>query len=241
MTSEMKPWGRFAIFGLGFIALLAGQTAALMALSWWYGAGLGRLPDFSGDGVAVTLVIFVSTPVQVLLLALFAWRAGGSSAEYLGLTLPRRSDVVFGIAAIAAAIAAGNALSWLLGRNIVTAFQNDIYRTASEVGWLPWIWLWLAVVVATPIGEETLFRGFLYRGWLRSPRDAWPVIVITALLWALTHLQYDWYVTGQVFAMGLLLGWMRWCTGSTVLTMLLHGLINFEGMLETFVAQTWLT
>jgi hypothetical protein len=27
----------------------------------------------------------------------------------------------------------------------------------------------------------------------------------------------------------------RWVTGSTILTMPLHGLINFEGMLETFV------
>ncbi len=54
--------------------------------------------------------------------------------------------------------------------------------------------LWLAVVVVTPLGEETLFRGFLYRGWLQSPRDAWLVIVVTALFWALIHVQYDWYV-----------------------------------------------
>src|SRR5665254_18011 len=32
---------------------------------------------------------------------------------------------------------------------------SDVYK---RQGWLPWIWL--AVVVATPIGEETLFRGF---------------------------------------------------------------------------------
>jgi len=47
------------------------------------------------------------------------------------------------------------------------------------------------------------------------------------------------YVTGQVFAFGVLLGWMRWCTGSTLLTILLHGMINVEGMLET-VVQSWL-
>jgi CAAX prenyl protease-like protein len=40
--------------------------------------------------------------------------------------------------------------------------------------------------VVAPIGEETLFRGFLFRGWHRSPRDAWPVIV-TASLWALVQ------------------------------------------------------
>src|ERR1019366_4930432 len=229
----MKPWGRLASFGLGVIALLAGQIAALMALRWWYGGGLGQLPDFSGDGVAVTLIIFVSTLVQVLLLVLFARRAGGSSTDYLGLTLPRRSEVVFGIAAVAALIVAGNALSWLLGHNTVTSFQTDIYRTASAAGWLPL--LWLAVVVATPLGEETLFRGFLFRGWLRSPRDTWPVIVVTALVWALIHLQYDWYITAQVFAFGLLQGWMRWCTGSTLLTMLMHALMNLEGMVETLI------
>ena len=94
------------------------------------------------------------------------------------------------------------------------------------------------MVVATPIGEETLFRGFLFRGWLQSPRDAWPVIILSALLFALIHVQYDWFVTGQVFAFGVLLGWIRWATGSTLLTILLHGVINLEGMIET-VVQSW--
>ena len=67
-----------------------------------------------------------------------------------------------------------------------TQFQLDIYRTASAAGWLPW--LLLTVVVVTPIGEEMLFRGFLFRGWHRSPRDVWPVIVVTALLWAVARM-----------------------------------------------------
>ena len=237
-TPAAKPWGLIATFGLGLFALLVGQMAALVALSWWFGANLSGMPDFSGDGVAVTIVIAVSTPVQVALLALFAQRAGGNTAEYLGWTWPRRSEVVFGVAAIIAVIVVANIVSWLLGRGLVTPFQSDIYRTADAAGWLPM--LWLAVVVATPIGEETLFRGFLFRGWLRTPRDAWPVIILSALLFALIHVQYDWYVTGQVFAFGLLLGWMRWATGSTLLTILLHGVINLEGMIET-VVQSWLS
>lgn len=237
-ASVAKPWGLVATFSLGFIALLTGQMAALAALSWWFGAKLSGMPDFSGDGVAVTLVIVVSTPVQVGLLALFAQRRGIGTADYLGWTWPRRSEVVFGVAAIIAVIVVTNIVSWLLGRGLVTQFQSDIYRTAGAAGWLPMLWLWLAVVVATPIGEETLFRGFLFRGWLRTPRDAWPVIVLSALLFALIHVQYDWYVTGQVFAFGVLLGWIRWATGSTLLTILLHGVINLEGMLET-VVQSW--
>jgi membrane protease YdiL (CAAX protease family) len=238
MTTEIKPLGRVATFALAAFALLAGQLAALLALTWWFGRGMAQLPNFTGDGAAITLIIAISTPVQVLLLALFARRSGAGAAAYLGLTWPRRGEVVFGFAALVAVIVAGNVLSWLLGRPIVTPFQVDIYRTASAAGWL--LWLSLAVVVATPIGEEILFRGFLFRGWLRAPRDVWPVIVVTSLLWAIIHLQYDWYVIGQVFVFGLLLGWMRWATGSTLLTILLHALINSEGMIETFLALKWL-
>jgi membrane protease YdiL (CAAX protease family) len=40
----------------------------------------------------------------------------------------------------------------------------------------------------------------------------------------------------KVFVYGLVLGWFRWVAGSTILTILLHSLINCEGMLETFIA-----
>ena len=241
MTDDVKPWGRLATFGLGFVTMLTGQIAALMALSWWMEASLYKLPDFSGDGVAVALIIFVSTPIQLLLLATFAQRKGGNAAAYLGLTLPRRSEVVFGVAVVVAMIIAGNVLSWLLGQNIITPFQKDIFSTADSAGWLSLLLLCIGVAVVTPIGEEILFRGFLYRGWLQKPGDAWPVIVTTALLWAIIHVQYDWYVTSQIFVFGLLLGWIRWCTGSTILTILLHAVINLEGILETFVDQKWLS
>ena len=239
MADAIKPLGRGATFALAVFALLAGQLAALLALTWWYGQSLLHLPDFSGDGAAIALVIAVSTPVEVGLLVLFARRAGASAADYLGLIWPRRGEVVFGVAAMVVMIVAGNALSWLLGRSLVTPFQLDIYKTASAGGWL--LWLWLAIVVLTPVGEEILFRGFLFRGWLHSPRDAFAVIVIISLLWALIHVQYDWYTIGQIFIFGLLLGWMRWATGSTLLTILLHALINSEGMIETFVDLKWLT
>ena len=234
MTGDVKHWGRWATLGLGVIALLVGQAVALTALTWWYGLDLERLLDLAADGVAVTLIICISTPLQVLLLVLMARQTGTSAADYLGLTLPRKSDVVAGIIVVVTFSLVVNGISLLLGHNIVSQFQLNIYRTASAAGYLPW--LWLTVAVLAPIGEETLFRGFLFRGWHRAPRDAWPVIIVTALFWAFIHLQYDLYFIAQVFAMGLVLGWFRWVAGSTILTMLLHGLVNGEGMLETLVA-----
>jgi membrane protease YdiL (CAAX protease family) len=233
--SDMKPWGRWATLGLGLIALLVGQMAAVTAVMWWYGLDLAQLPNLASDGVIVTVIVCISTPIQVLLLALMARQTGANPTDYLGLKLPRKGGVVVGIIAVVMFIALTDAISWLLGRGIVTPFQLDAYRTASAAGWLPW--LLLTVVVVAPIGEEMLFRGFLFRGWHHSTRDAWLAIVVTALLWAVVHLQYDFYIIAQVFAYGLVLGWLRWVTGSTILTMLMHGLINFEGMLETFIAS----
>ena len=64
MTAEIKPLGRVATFALAVFALLAGQLAALLALTWWFGRGLAQLPNFTGDGAAITLVIAASTPTD---------------------------------------------------------------------------------------------------------------------------------------------------------------------------------
>jgi membrane protease YdiL (CAAX protease family) len=230
-----QPWGRFASFGLAVVALLASQTVALVALVWWYGVPFARLPQVGGDGVAVSIIILVSTPIELVLLALFAQRTGARLADYLAWLPPRHADVIVGVLAMIAFIALADFVSWIAGRDVITSFQNDIYTTAAAQGWLGL--LWFAVVIVTPIGEESLFRGFLFRGWYGEPQDAWSAIGLTAVLFALLHVQYDWFVIGQVFCFGLLLGWMRWVSGSTLLTMLLHGLINCEGMLETLLAM----
>lgn len=229
-----QPWGRLTTLGLGIIAMLIAQMMALLVLGWGYGRGLMQMPDMAQDGVAVSVIIMVSTPIQVALLMLMARQTGIAPRDYLGFKWPGRGEVIVGVLVMAGFVIVGNLLSWLLGQNIVTPFQFDIYRTASAAGWLPI--LWLAVVVVTPVGEEVLFRGFLFRGWHRSPRDIWWVITATSALWAFSHLQYDLYVVGQIFVVGLVLGWFRWVTGSTLLTILLHGLVNCEGMFETFLA-----
>jgi len=233
VSDEAKPWGIFATFALGALALLGGQFSGIAAVSGLYGFDLKQVGAISRDGGAIVLFICVSAPVQVaLLLAAAGYK--GNAAAYLGYKLPRRSEVLFGLAALAALIVAGDAVSLLAGRSVVDRFQSDIYQAAKSANLFPL--LLLAITVLIPIGEESLFRGFLFRGWLRSPRSAWPVIVLTAGMFAVIHVQYDWFLIGQVFAFGVLFGWMRWATGSTILTMLLHGLVNLEGMAETLLS-----
>ena len=112
----------------------------------------------------------------------------------------------------------------------VTQFQLDIYRTASAAGYLPW--QWLTAVVVTPIGEETLFRGFLFKGILHSRLGGPGAIVLTALIWAVIHQQYDLYGVATVFAAGLLLGYARLRTNSIYSGLLMHALMNLIATIE---------
>jgi len=111
--------------------------------------------------------------------------------------------------------------------------------SAREQGGL--ILLWFAFVIVAPAGEEMLFRGFLYRGWASATRTAWPAILVIAAVWAGFHIQYDWFGILQVFLVGLLFGWIRWRSGSTALTIFLHGLLNAWATLQTAVKVEWLT
>jgi membrane protease YdiL (CAAX protease family) len=235
VSADVKPWGRLTTFGLAAVAMLTGQIIALLGVAWWTGQQLTQLADFAGDGDVVTAIILISTPVEIALIALFVRQRTADIAGYLALHLPRRSDVIVGITAVIALVIVADAISWLLGRDLVTSFQNDIFRTSTSPQSM--LLLWLAVVIGAPAGEEIVFRGFLFRSWLREPRDAWPTIIVTGALFALLHVQYDWFVIGQVFVFGVLLGFMRWASGSTLLTILLHALINFEGMIETWIGN----
>jgi membrane protease YdiL (CAAX protease family) len=230
----MKIWGYWATIAWAVAAFLIGQFAALAVVLWWRAGELHAVLDTPYDGELVTLFILVSNPVSIAVLALAARFARANMADYLGLISPRRREVAIGIVCIIGLIALSDALLYLSGRAVVTPFQVESYTTAAAEGWLPA--MAFAAIIVAPAGEEIMFRGFLFRGFVRSERSAWPAIVIISILWAALHLQYDWTGMLQIFVIGLLLGWVRWRSGSTLLTFLLHALFNLEGTIETVLA-----
>jgi uncharacterized protein len=223
-----------ATMAWAIVAFLAGQIAALaVLLRWWHG-DLHALYGAQYDGVVVTLSVLVLNPVTVAVLMLAVRISGADQIEYLALVWPRMRAAMVGIVGIVVIIALTDAVLFASGQAIVSNFQVVSYTTAAAEGWLPL--LWIATVLVAPAGEEIMFRGYLFRGFVRSERAAWPAIIVISLLWAGLHLQYDWTGITEIGVAGLFLGWVRWRSGSTLLTFLLHALFNLEGMLET-VAQ----
>ncbi|HXW40646.1 MAG TPA: type II CAAX endopeptidase family protein [Xanthobacteraceae bacterium] len=229
----MKIWGYWSTLGWAILAFLAGQVAGLGLLLRLNTGDWSRVLQSPYDGVLVTLFIVISNPVTIAVLALAVRLAGAGQVEYFALQRPQRRDLLFGLACLVVLIAVSDAALYLSGRDLVTPFQLQSYTTAAAEGWL--VPMFAAAILVAPAGEEMMFRGFLFRGWARSERSAWPAIVGISLLWAALHLQYDWTGMIQIFVIGLLLGWMRLRSGSTLLTFVLHALFNLEGTMETFV------
>jgi len=227
----MKLWGYWTTLGWSVLAFLAGQFAGFGVLLWLRRGDLDGLFQTPYDGVFVTLFVALSNPISIAILVLAARLARANLSDFFALKWPSRRDLGLGIAALIALIAAGDALLYLSGHDLVTAFQLQSYTTAAAAGWLPA--MFAAAILVAPAGEEAMFRGFLFRGLARSEQSVWPAIIVISVLWAMLHIQYDWTGILQIFIIGLFLGWMRWRSGSLVLTYLLHALFNLEGTIET--------
>ena len=103
-------------------------------------------------------------------------------------------------------------------------------RTARDSGLL-WLLL-LGFCIGAPITEEFLFRGFVFRGWSATFLGAHGAIVLSALLFALIHQQYDWFYIAGIMMVGLLFGYLRYLSGSTWLTVITHAFYNLLALLQ---------
>ena len=136
-----------------------------------------------------------------------------------------------GVGALVVLVAAWDLLSRALGREITPGFMGDVLKAAQAEGAL-WL-LVIAFCVAAPISEEFFARGFLYRGWSESFLRPAGAIILSSVAWTSLHLQYDWFFFGEVFSIGLLFGYLRYRTGSTWLTVVLHGLNNLAATIQS--------
>ena len=107
------------------------------------------------------------------------------------------------------------------GDSMVKLFQ------ATHPAWL----FWIAAVLAAPLFEEVMFRGLLFRGFQASFLGTGGTVVLTAILWAAMHLQYNLYGMGFIAATGILFGTARARTGSLLVPMALHAALNFSDLL----------
>ncbi|MBM3837908.1 MAG: HAD-IA family hydrolase [Verrucomicrobia bacterium] len=232
----IEPWGFWASLGLTLvIGVGVILTQVAITFAWLFVAGLlgqrAALEGIESNGLFLAVATCATAPVAIGLAWVFAAaRRTLPVSDYLGLKPVTGRALFRWSLALGAVMVASDGLTSLLGRPIVPEFMRDAYQTA---GFAPL--LWLAVIVAAPLGEETLFRGFLFQGLAHSRIGGWGAILLTSAVWAAIHLQYDLYGMATIFVAGLLLGYARLKTGSLYAAIFMHALMNLIATIQVAV------
>jgi len=226
-SREKPPWGFWATLVWSLLAVLLSIALVAGAVLWLSPHTGGALEVQDDPWFPLQFIAF--NLIQIAVLAWAAHRAGWPVGGYFGLFRPSKRDLVIAFVALVVMMTVLEILTHVLGRESVAPFQTDSYRAARAAGLLPL--MWVAFVAVAPVGEEIAFRGFVFRGWAASPIGPAGAILLTSLIFSAGHTQYDWFGTFQTFCLGTLFGWLRWRTGSTVVTILLHTAINFVATL----------
>jgi uncharacterized protein len=242
-VSEQPPspprlWGPWATTGwtlLIIVVMFAAQIAGLIIFVVFriVTTSSAKFDDLATNGNVMTLATLLSTPAIVGLVVLLIRVRRYPTRDYLALYWPPARSAVIALLGLAVLLGATDLTSYLLGRPLVPKVMFDVYRTSSLPAFL------FAIVVLAPVGEETLFRGFMYTGIAASRAGPVVAIIITSVAFASLHVQYDLLGIAAVAATGLYLGVVRFRTRSLLLTMLLHAVGNAFATLELVVQDTW--
>jgi len=228
-----KFWGTLLWGVVIAMAMVAGQISVIGYFLLRRGGPLDieAAIRVAGDGLTISLSVIMGLPAVLLVLWLAIHFTRTPLADYLALRRPSWKHALLGAVGLAVVVGGWELLSRATGRESAPGFMVDVLKSAQASGGL-----WLLVVafcVAAPISEELLARGFLYRGWSETALRPVGAILLSSAAWTALHLQYDWYFFGEIFTIGLWLGYLRYRFQSIWITIIVHGLNNFAAVLQT--------
>jgi uncharacterized protein len=230
-----KFWGT-AFWGLiVFGAMFVGQMAVL---AWFMLTRNGPIDMAAAihvvaGGLTISLSVIMGLPAVLAALWIAIRFTRIPFADYLALRGTAWINFVVGAIALGLLVMGWDALSRAAGHETTPGFMIEVLRSARADGAL-WL-LIVAFCVAAPLSEELFARGFLYRGWSESFLGPSGAIVLSSAVWTSLHLQYDWFFFGEVFSIGVLLGYLRYRFSSTWLTIFVHGLNNLAAVVQTML------
>jgi uncharacterized protein len=223
-------WGLF-VFGAMFVGQIA--VVAWFVLRQEGPIDIASATHVLGSGLTISLSVITGLPAVLAVLWLAIRLSRTPFADYLALRGTTWTHLLIGVVALVVLVLGWDQLSRATGRDATPGFMIDVLKSARADGAL-WL-LVIAFCVAAPVTEELFARGFLYRGWSESFLGPVGAILLSSMVWTALHLQYDWFFLGEVFSIGLLLGYLRYRSRSIWLTIILHGLNNLAAVVQTIL------
>jgi membrane protease YdiL (CAAX protease family) len=161
----------------------------------------------------------VASPLTIAVLWIAIRRAGRDFTEYLALNWPSSGQLLRALAITAIFLVVESLAISFVGADETWHYVSGKQLSESLI-------FLIAACIADPIMEEFVVRGFMFRGWSQSFLGPVGAILLTSVLWAMIHIQYDWFGRFWIFVTGLVLGHFRWRSNSTWLTVMVHSAIN---------------
>lgn len=219
--------------GAFFILLLVCQALALFVFMQPADpateiAGPDAAAEIQFDGDALALAFALTLPATVAMLAfVVAKRRQRRFAEFLGFRPVSSRLIVFWLLTAGVLMIASYVFGALLERPSPPEWFVASYLTADYA-----LLFVLSIALFGPISEELVVRGYVLRVWAESGLGPLAAVLLSSLLWAAIHAQYDLYDLSWIFVLGVLLGLARLTTGSILPPLLIHVCWNSVALIE---------
>lgn len=234
--TAVKPWNAWETVGLTililvvFFSISSAIALAFVTLKLAQDPTLAPqtvLQNIQTDGLVLSIATLIAGSCSsCLIYAVLKLRPALTIRYYLALRQPRWTSWLVWNGLLLALIVFSESV--LRAFEHQEAFTEKIYQTTP----VP-ILLYIAIVGIAPLFEEILFRGFLFQGLQSSPLGSPGAILVSAVGWAILHVQYDSIVIGQIILFGLLFSGARWRTHSLFIPLSMHSLNNFLALFFT--------
>jgi len=242
LSVEKKRWGFWATLGFSVIIITVYVIAQGIAMGIAAGIELGSklvigavdkeilINSITQNGFYVSIGILMSAWVgSLIIVAVILLRKDITPKAYLAIkNLPLKVYLRW-LIIVPVFIFCWERLSAMLGQ----PGSDWVIQTYASAKYLPL--LWIAFVIAAPLVEELFFRGFLFEGL----RDSWMgsvgAVLVTSVIWAAIHVQYEIFQMVMIGVLGIMLGIAKIKTRSLYVTFAMHSLSNLIATLEVAI------
>jgi membrane protease YdiL (CAAX protease family) len=243
----IKPWSAKATLGLTLLLFIlyfvisiislmvgAGIEAASSGVTaenaQAFGEEIGASLALDGDFNAINYLI-TALCLSPLVFHFARRRKVTTAAAYLGFNkLPSKANFITFNLVILGYFIISHFASTALGIE-TPQMMIDMYNTTDYL-----FLLFIAVVIAAPIFEELVFRGFMFKGLKNSPLGIIGTLIITSVLFTLIHAgQYDLNILAILFPLAVILGLARQRSGGIYLPIYLHFVNNLYSSVSMYL------
>lgn len=206
----LVPWVMFLVAGLlvgGSVSSGGGVRVRLTPLEDLI-AAIGTL--------VLTTVIEAAFLIAPLYLAIRTRAPGAPLSDAFRALGFRRAPLGLSLGLIAGGFVLTLAIELIYGLIVQLTrlnLQTNVDVLNAQARYMPLVVVatLIGAVVVAPFCEETFFRGFALAGFLRG-MGIWPAVILSAVLFTIAH--GDVGSSVPILALGLVLAYARWRTGS---------------------------